>query len=296
MPTCYRHPDRPGGIVCQRCDRPICPSCMHQASVGFHCPECTKAGAQKVYRGPAAFQQRPTLTIALIAINVGVFVLGLILAGGAAMTGRSGELHVDLALTAKLWELGDTLYVGPVPGSEMIGVGAGQWYRIVTSGFLHFGLMHILFNMYALWILGRSLEQYAGRLRFGLLYAASIVWGSFGALLLSPQSLTAGASGGIYGLMGAIFLVERAQGIPFRESPILWLLGINLLLTFGLSGISIGGHVGGLVGGAAAAWAMFYLPKRVAMAPQVATGIAAALAVGAVVASIVFATNFQPTF
>ena len=296
MPTCYRHPDRPAGVVCQRCDKPICPSCMHQASVGFHCPECTKAGAQKVYRGPAAFEVRPTLTIALIGINLAVFVVGLLLSGGAAVTGRSGQLHVDLALTAKLWELGDSLYVGPVPGSDMIGVGAGEWYRLVTSGFLHFGIMHIAFNMYALWILGRSLEQYAGRLRFGLIYATAILWGSLGALVLSPQSLTAGASGGIFGLMGAIFFVQRSQGIPFRESPILMLLGINLLLTFGISSISIGGHVGGLIGGGLAAWVMFDLQRRSGLSKQAATGIAGALAVGAVVASIVFATGFQPTF
>ena len=114
--TCYRHPDQPAGVICQRCDRPICPQCMHQASVGFHCPECTKAGAQKVYQGIGSLQQRPVVTQVLIGINVAVFVIGLIVGGTSAATGGS-SFHDSLALVAKLWERADGLWSGPVPGS-----------------------------------------------------------------------------------------------------------------------------------------------------------------------------------
>lgn len=250
--TCYRHPDHPAGVVCQRCDRPICPQCMHQASVGFHCPECTRAGAQRVYT-PQALRTAPRLAQVLIGINVAVFVLGVVLTGGSALSGRS-ELINDGGLIAATPNFVGTL----VP----VGVGDGEWYRILTSGFLHYGIIHLGFNMFALWVLGQFLEPSIGRLKFGLIYVVSLLGGSLGALLLTPDALTAGASGAIYGLMGAALAVQRSRGIGFRESGLVSVLVLNLLFTFAVPGISIGGHLGGLVGGFVSGWILANLPAR----------------------------------
>ena len=174
LQTCYRHPDQPAGVICQRCDRPICPRCMHQASVGFHCPECAKAGKQQVYQGIGSLRVKPVLTQVLIGANLAVFLLGVALSGGGAIGGDSGDLHLDYGLIAKFHQ-------GPfvIPG---YGVGEGEWYRMITSGFLHYGIFHLLMNMYALWILGAAVEQMGGRARPGLIYGASLMGGSRGAV------------------------------------------------------------------------------------------------------------------
>lgn len=251
--TCYRHPDQVAGVICQRCDRPICPHCMNQASVGFHCPECAKKGSQKVYRGVAALTTRPVLTQVLIAVNVAVFVLGVIVSGASAVQGSS-TLNIDGGLIAR----------GLLVNGDLIGVAEGEWYRIVTSGFLHYGLFHIGMNMYALWILGNMLEGAVGRVRFGLIYAVALVGGSLGALLVSPNDLTAGASGAIFGLMGATLAIGRSRGINIRQSPVFGILMLNLLLTFALAGrLSVGGHIGGLVGGFIAGFLLTELPSRI---------------------------------
>ncbi|HEX2577124.1 MAG TPA: rhomboid family intramembrane serine protease, partial [Aquihabitans sp.] len=140
--TCYRHPDQPAGVICQRCDRPICGRCMHQASVGFHCPECTKAGKQQVYQGVGSLRARPVLTQVLMAVNVAVFLIGVAVDGGQALRGDAGRMQVDYGLIAK-FSAGDFTFPG-------LGVGEGEWYRMVTSGFLHYGVIHLLVNMYAL--------------------------------------------------------------------------------------------------------------------------------------------------
>ena len=282
-------------MICQRCDRPICPQCMHQASVGFHCPECTKQGAQKVYQGIGSLQQRPIVTQVLIGINAAVFLLALVAGGADAATGSS-SVHDALALTAKLWERGNSLWNGPVPGSHMVGVGAGEWYRLVTSAFLHYGIMHIAFNMYALWALGPAIEQAAGRIRFGIVYAMSLFAGSLGALLLSPQDMTAGASGAVFGLMGALFMAHRSAGVPFRNSPLLWILGINLVFTFAVPGISAGGHVGGLLGGVLAGYLIFDVGRKPGVDPRAIVGGGIAIIVALAAIAIVYSTSYQPTF
>ncbi|QXC63131.1 rhomboid family intramembrane serine protease [Aquihabitans sp. G128] len=281
--TCYRHPDQPAGVICQRCDRPICPRCMHQASVGFHCPECTKQGKQKVYQGIGSLRVRPILTQVLIAINVAVFLVGVAVDGSGAIGGDSGRMQIDFGLIAKAFDRG-----------QFIGVGEGEWYRLVTAGFLHYGLIHLLLNMYALWILGNAVENLGGRLRFGVIYGVSLLAGAFGALVLSPGSLTAGASGAIFGLMGAIFLAQRAQGIGFRDSPLLWVLLLNLAFTFGIPGISIGGHLGGLVGGAAAGWILFDYGQRPGVDKRLPLAACGAFAVLCVVGSVLFANGWMP--
>ena len=244
---CYRHPDRTGGVRCQRCERPICPACMNTASVGFHCPECagSKAGRQKVYSGRAAFGGANTLVLtpALIAVNVGVFLLTL--ANGGEVQRINGKIYFDYAL------------FGPSVRYD------NEWYRIVTAGFLHDGMLHLLFNMWALWVIGNMLEPALGRLRFGIIYLGGLIAGSLGALVLDPTQPVVGASGAIFALFAAAFIVQRAAGIDPWRSGIALTIGINLLITFGISRISKGGHIGGLVGGAILAWLLVEAPRRV---------------------------------
>lgn len=260
---------------------------MHQASVGFHCPECVKSGKQKVVSGPGAFVIRPIVTQVLVAINVAVFLLGVVTSRdpGAAFGGSQDRLQLNFGLIAK--------FVTRAAPTDLRGVGAGEWYRMVTSGFLHYGILHIALNMYALWILGRAVEQFGGRIRFGLIYGVSLVAGSLGALVLSPQSVTAGASGAIFGLMGALMAGHRAQGVSLRNSPLIGVLLLNLVFTFGFPGISIGGHLGGLVGGALAGWILFDVGPKKRIDPRAIYGMCVGIAVLCLVAGVTFASSYN---
>lgn len=256
--TCYRHPDRVAGISCQRCDRPICPSCMHQASVGFHCPECARSGRQKVYQGAASLESRPLVTQVIIAVNVLVFL--------GQLATRSADFWV--------YDHG-ALYPPLVPDEP---------WRLLTGGFLHanrlpFGFLHIGMNMYFIWVFGQIVERALGPWRYAALYLAALLGGSLGAVLVTPDSATVGASGAAYGLMGAMFLIARERGINIMQTGLVTTLGINLLITFGVPGISIGGHVGGLVVGAGCAYLLIELPKRLRKGKE-GDLIAAALTVG----------------
>jgi membrane associated rhomboid family serine protease len=227
-PACYRHPDRPTLVRCSRCERPICTECMRPAAVGIQCPECAGGGSRfslpKLYAG-----SQPVATITLIAINVVVFLLE-----------RGGD---------------SSSYVFRKGALTGVGVANGEWWRVGTAAFLHANALHILFNMYALWLLGRALERYIGTARFLAIYVVSGISGSAGALLLTnPNAATVGASGAIFGLMGALFVLER-RGVPLI-GPILPVLLINLVISLAYPGISIGGHIGGLVGGLLAALAL----------------------------------------
>ena len=232
--TCYRHPTRDTGRHCTRCDRPACPECLRPASVGAHCVECVAAT-----RAPRAERRRVQSTLAgpslwatkiLIGLNLAVFVLAVV--DGAPPNG-TGAFHAR-------WGL-----FGPIIDLD------GEWWRLVTSGFLHSGFVHLGLNMAALYFLGRIIEPAIGPIRFSLLYLASLLGGSMGALVVDPVALTVGASGAIYGLMGAVVAGMRARRVGLFESGIGGLLLVNLLFTFTVPGISIGGHVGGLVAGAA---------------------------------------------
>lgn len=262
---------------------------MHQASVGFHCPECAKVGKQKVFQGIGSLRARPILTQVLIAVIVAVFLIGVALDGGSAIGGAQGRMQFDYGLIAKF-----TTASGQVIPS-LGGVGEGEWYRMITSGFLHYGIFHLLVNMYALWILGNAMENLAGRLRFGVIYGVSLLTGSLGALVLSPGALTAGASGAIFGLMGAIFLAQRAQGVAFRDSPLLGVLVLNLVITFGFAGsISLGGHLGGLVGGAATGWILLDYGRRPGVDKRLPFAACGALALISLVGGAVFASGWAP--
>ena len=278
---CYRHPDRTGGVRCQRCERPICPACMNTASVGFHCPECagSKAGRQKVYRGRAAFggAKSLVLTPALIAVNVGVFLLSL--SDGGRADELRGRILDDYALNGFRIQNND------------------EWYRVVTSGFLHAGALHLLFNMWALWAIGNMLEPALGRLRFGIIYAGGLVAGSAGALLIEPEKLAVGASGAIFALFAATFIVQRAAGIDPWRSGIALTIGINLLITFGIPQISKGGHLGGLVGGGLIAWLLIEAPRR--MRNREAPLILAAACIPvffALALAVAYAHDYTPVF
>ncbi len=229
--TCYRHPDRETGVSCSSCGKPICPECMTPTPVGMRCPECARHKT-KVVRGPAAgapgFQQSPA-TYVLIAINVVAYLIE-VTAGSGGLNNPSGAVVVDFGL------------FGP-------SVADGEWYRLLTCGFLHASLIHLGFNMLLLFFLGRLLEPALGTPRFLLLFFASLLAGSFGALILDPNALTVGASGAVFGLIGAAFVIARGRGMNALAGELGFLIVINLVFTFGASNISIGGHLGGLAGG-----------------------------------------------
>ena len=263
LATCYRHPDRETGLRCQRCERPVCPSCLVPAPVGVQCVDCVRTAPSRVISGRSVLLgSRPYLTYALIAINVGVWAAGMFL---SVVGAGSQGLVSGSALTG----------LGGLSGPQ---VAAGQWWRIVTSGFLHSGLIHLALNMAALYVFGTPLERALGRLRFGALYVTSLLAGSLGVLLLSPNSLTVGASGAIFGLLGAIIVGQRASGINPRSSGMLTLLIINLVFSFAVPGISIGGHLGGLAGGLIAGSLLFRRGPRSQAAVSTLACLALAIA------------------
>jgi membrane associated rhomboid family serine protease len=237
--TCYRHPGREAGRRCTRCGRAACSECLVQASVGSHCLECARAERPNIQTRARYWNARqPVLvTYTIIAINLLVFAW-LVIQDTSALgsSNRATQGQFDLALRSDLVD--------------------GEWYRLVTSGFLHFGVIHILFNMLLLYQLGNLLEPAIGRVRFGLLYFAALLAGAAGALLVQPDSLVGGASGAVFGLMAAAFIGLRNRGINPFSTGIGTVLVLNLLLTFVIPGIAIGGHIGGIVGGAAAGWVM----------------------------------------
>jgi membrane associated rhomboid family serine protease len=248
LATCYRHPDRETGVRCQRCERPICPACMVPAPVGVQCVECVRRLRARAAPGQSLRRMTagPFITYSLIAVNVGVWLIGLLAAPRAILIG------------SPLAGLGG-LY-GPA-------VAAGDWWRLFTAGFLHSGLLHLGLNMAVLYMLGPALERALGRLAFVSLYVAGLTASSLGALLLSPHSLTVGASGAIFALMGAIVMGQRASGIdPWRSGIVGWVV-VNLIFTVAVPGISIGGHIGGLVGGLLAGAILFrpYVQRAVAV-------------------------------
>jgi membrane associated rhomboid family serine protease len=255
MATCYRHPSRETGVSCSNCGNPICPDCMTATPVGMRCPDC--AGQKQRVQTMRSLHADPTVTYVLIAINVLLF-LG---SGGSLGGGGGNRVFQDFAL----W--------GPL-------VADGDYWRLVTSGFLHSGILHLGFNMYVLYWLGTMLEPSLGHVRFTALYFASMLAGSFGVMLLSPNSVTVGASGAVFGLMAAAFVMQHARGINPMQSGLGPVILLNIGITFLVPNISIGGHLGGLVGGALAA----FLMDRIARG-RVPAGVAACVAVGVVAAA-----------
>ena len=277
MATCYRHPSRETGVSCSNCGRPICPDCMTTTPVGMRCPECAKQ-TTKVKRLRDTVTG-PQVTYALIVINVVAFL-------AEGHVGFSGQPSSDIYVKGAL--------IGSFPGLETTGVAHGQWWRLVTSGFLHENLLHIGFNMYVLYVLGLQLEPVLGRVKFAAIYAVSLLTGSFGALLVSPHSLTVGASGAVFGVMGAFAVELRSRNIPLMQGGLGGVGGlilINLIISFTLPGISWGGHVGGLIGGALVA-ALIQLGDRLRK-PALALVGCAVIGAAAVAGSIATAKSSE---
>ena len=262
METCYRHPSRETGVACSSCGRPICPDCMTTTSVGMRCPECAGQKTKVKTMGSVTY---PQLTYILIGINVAVG-LGSLLSGGGGLLAGSTSLTDDGAVSR--------FYVDN-----------GEYWRLVTSGFLHYGVIHLALNMFMLYLLGSDLEPSLGRLRFGIVYFVSLLGGSFGALLLDANALTAGASGAVFGLMGSAFVLMRKRGINPFESGLGLLLVLNIVVSF-RPGISLGGHIGGLVAGALATLVILELRERRGVPAALPMVAAAAIGVASVVASI----------
>ena len=279
--TCYRHPNREAGRRCTRCGRPACTECLVRADIGSQCVECAKA-ARPTVRTRARYwnARQPTLvTYAIMAINVAVFAwIGAKDPDSLGRTGVSVEQR-DLAL------------------SEYDLAVNHEWYRLVTSGFLHFGVLHIALNMFLLFQVGQMLEPFMGRVRFALLYAAALLGGSAGVMLLNgnPIELHGGASGAVFGLMGAAAVILFQRGINPLTTGLGMTLILNLIITFNIPGISIGGHIGGLAAGAAAGW--FISPSKFRRFPEWVTYAAPiVVSVLAVVISVVVATSSDATF
>ncbi len=254
-PRCYRHTDRETYIRCQRCERPICPDCMRQASVGFHCPECVREAAKTVRQPRTAYGGRPVgdalVTQVLIGINVVVFVLLLVTGAG------------NSDLLPRLWLLPRGYQACYDDGScvSLPGVADGAFWQLVTSVFTHLQFWHIGFNMLALYVLGPQLEGLLGRARFLALYLLSGLFGSLAVYWLSGTAQpTVGASGAIFGLMGALLVV--AVKVRGNVQSLLGLLAINAVITvLGARFISWQGHLGGFVGGVLLALVLVYAPR-----------------------------------
>lgn len=265
LPRCYRHPDRETGRSCTRCGRPACSDCLTQASVGSLCPDCRREGrpdARTRMRWWNA-RQPALLTYVLIGLNVAIYIWTEIAnQTPIAGPGTWGRGTWDLALAKPFLEYDD------------------QWFRLVSAGFLHFSVLHIGMNMLLLFQLGQMLEPAMGRIRFGMLYFAAMLAGSAGALIVSPNSLSGGASGAVFGLMAAAVVALHQRGINPFQTGLGATFAINILLTFTISNISIGGHLGGAIGGAICAVAMLApghmkVPKWATYVTPVAVAVAA---------------------
>lgn len=270
MATCYRHPNRETGVSCSNCARPICPDCMTTTPVGMRCPECAKQRTK--VRTARTMTDEPRVTYAIIAICVVLFLA----------TGSFGATSAG----------GNTLY-HRLSLQGIIGIHElDQYYRLVTSGFLHSGLLHIFFNMYLLWYLGPQLERVMGSVRFGALYLTALLVGSFGALLQTSLSEVVGASGAVFGLMGATAVELRRRGYDPFSGGIGALILINLAIGFIPSfHIAWGGHIGGLIGGVLAALAFDQADRR--RAPWLGYAACLVLAAAAVAGSIAVSGNLH---
>lgn len=280
--ACYRHPGVETYVSCTRCERPICPDCMRPASVGFQCPECVKQGAATVRAPRAAYggkaRANPEVTYALMGL-CGVFFLLTAGGGGLGFGGSLSPLFQDLALRPCLAHFTDGTC--PVDG----GVVGGEYYRLLSSMFLHFGLVHLALNMYCLWLIGPHLERALGRLRFGAVYLLSGLGGSALSYALGPVSeIAAGASGAVFGLFAGFWVLQRRRGGDASQIGVTIML--NLVFSFAVPNIDWRGHVGGLVVGALVTAALVYAPQGRQRAVLQALGcVAAAVLVVGVVAA-----------
>ena len=268
---CYRHPDRETGLSCSECGRPICYECMTPAPVGLRCPEHSgkPQGVHKITaaatRPRVGFSSRRGNIVTLTLIGINVFVYLAELAAGGSASGTNNWIYDHGVLIAN----------AQYADGSLAGVSNGEWWRLISAAFLHYGPLHLGMNMLSLYFVGSVLEQVVGRWRYVLLYFVAGVAGSAGALLVTPNSPTAGASGAIFGVLGALLVLER-RGTISSGGQILGLIVLNLVFTFAIPGISIGGHVGGLVGGAVLMLAFARWPRTWQLSVAAAATVAAA--------------------
>jgi membrane associated rhomboid family serine protease len=262
-PVCYRHPGRPTYVSCVRCGRPACPDCLRPAAVGHQCLDCIRSGNRGVRQATGRFGGAATadarVTQALLVLNVLLYIIEL----------AHSQLGYDWAMVG----------AGRVtPGGPVVGVAVGQWYRLITSAFLpppadgYLSFLDIAFNMWALFIVGPAVERVLGHARFLSVYLISAVGGSLLIYYLVPFELAAGASGAIFGLFGAWFVLARRLQADVR--PVVFLIVINLVLSFTVAGIAWQAHIGGLIAGGLLTAAYAYAPRNNRTAIQVAATLA----------------------
>ncbi len=248
IPVCYRHPDRPTRLRCASCGRPICPQCSVDTPVGQKCVDCAKS-TTRVVNGLAAVTTIPPVTAALLAINIGLFIVGT---------------YLIPSLTSALDQYNPAIH-------------AGEWWRLVTGAFLHGGLLHIGFNMYALWLFGPQIERQVGSASFGALYGASLLWGAVTFLILVPAGAAVGASGAIFGLFGAwiaaSYRVRNTPGGRRLWQQLIVLLLINAVLGFADRSIAWQAHLGGLVAGLLIVFAWQKLGRRTTSTARISVAV-----------------------
>ncbi|WP_236707270.1 MULTISPECIES: rhomboid family intramembrane serine protease [unclassified Frankia] len=260
IPHCYRHPDRETYVSCQRCGRPICPDCMRPAAVGFHCPEegdrsTPQRRTRTTLGGPAQVARQGLVTQILIGLCVAAYILQ----GAPGLTGRGTFNRFT----------GDFAMIGIRIAAD------DQYYRLLTAAFLHAGVLHILFNMYALYLLGFQLEAILGRARYLALFVAGALGGNTLSYVLGDGfTVSVGASTAIFAFFAAYYIIARRLRVDSRQ--ILIVLGINLAITFSFSNIDKWGHLGGLAVGAIIGLIYAYVPPRRVLLQ--AGGVAAVLA------------------
>ncbi|MCG8921742.1 rhomboid family intramembrane serine protease [Lentzea sp. CC55] len=262
-PVCARHSDRPTRLRCTRCDRPACPECLRDASVGMQCVDCVNEGARSVRQartsaGAVVSTGRPVITQVMIALNVLAYVVTVVQSGSPMNNSRS-ELFTATSMIPEV-------------------TANGEWWRILTSGFMHFGLIHLALNMAALFVVGPIVEQELGKLRYSAVYLLSLLGGSAAAFYFGTicQQL-AGASGAVFGLMGALLIVFKRQKRDI--STILVVVGINLVSNL-FTNASLLGHLGGFVIGGLLTLAMVRAPRQNRNAYQTGAVVAAVVLLG----------------
>nr|WP_285637575.1 rhomboid family intramembrane serine protease [Lentzea sp. NBRC 102530] len=259
-PVCARHSDRPTRLRCTRCDRPACPECLRDASVGMQCVDCVNEGSRSVRQartsaGAVASGGRPIITQLMIAVNVLAYI-ATVVQSGSPMNNQRSSIFVETAM---------------IPGLTA----AGEWWRVVTSGFMHFGLIHLALNMAALFVVGPVIEQELGKLRYSAVYFLSLLGGSASAFLFGSVCPTyAGASGAVFGLMGALLIVFKRQQRDI--STIVVIVVLNLVSNL-FTNASLLGHLGGLVIGGLLTLAMVKAPRQNRNAYQIGAVVAAAV-------------------
>ncbi|SNR28081.1 Membrane associated serine protease, rhomboid family [Haloechinothrix alba] len=254
--TCWWHPDRRTGLRCARCERPACPDCLREATVGYQCVDCVAAARKQHQAQRARYRKsgfgyrtiagarvpsRPLVTYTLIALNVVVFVITAAQAQDVMRNFQSEVMNLGVLV--------------PLVAAT------GEWWRVITSGFLHIGLLHLAVNMFALWILGKELERVLGTARYLVLYLLSLLGGSVAVFAFSsPNTPVAGASGAVYGVLGGILIAVLR--LRLNLTPIIAIIVLNLAISIGVKQISLFGHLGGLVVGVLVCAAMVYAPSR----------------------------------